>query len=192
MLSYGINLLMQGQFTINTITNISRLAFCVASIFLIILATLLIVSGTIGLVSAFIVSLDDGREEIVQAISYVVIAVAVFDIAKYFIEEEVLRPKEKQSLSEARVSLTKFMTTIIIAVFIEGLVGVFERSGKAPEDILFPAALLIVATFMVIALGVYQKFSVSAEGEKKKKISLNNFYKIFSNKTKVPYHSIQN
>lgn len=140
-----------------------------ASIFLIILATLLIVSGTIGLVSAFIVSLDDGREEIVQAISYVVIAVAVFDVAKYFIEEEVLRPKEKQSLSEARVSLTKFMTTIIIAVFIEGLVGVFERSGKAPEDILFPAALLIVATFMVIALGVYQKFSVSAEGEKKEK-----------------------
>ncbi|WP_080587161.1 hypothetical protein [Acetobacter pasteurianus] len=169
MLSSGTNLLMQGQFTINTITNISRLAFCVASIFLIILATLLIVSGTIGLVSAFIVSLDDGREEIVQAISYVVIAVAVFDVAKYFIEEEVLRPKEKQSLSEARVSLTKFMTTIIIAVFIEGLVGVFERSGKAPEDILFPAALLIVATFMVIALGVYQKFSVSAEGEKKEK-----------------------
>ncbi|MGD7070484.1 hypothetical protein [Acetobacter sp. AAB5] len=152
---------------INTITTVSRLAFCVASIFLIILATFLIISGTIGLVSAFIVSLNDGREEIVQAISYVVISIAVFDVAKYFIEEEVLRPKEKQSLGEDRISLTKFMTTIIIAVFIEGLVGVFERSGKAPEDILYPAALLIVATFMVIALGIYQKLSVSAEGEKK-------------------------
>lgn len=104
-----------------------------------------------------------------RAVSYVVIAVAVFDVAKYFIEEEVLRSKGKQSLSEARGSLTKFMTTIIIAVFIEGLVGVFEQSGKEPEDILFPAALLVVATFMVLALGMYQKLSVNAEGEKKEK-----------------------
>lgn len=145
------------------------MAFLLASIFLIILASLLIVSGAIGLISAFILSLNDGREEIVQAISYVVIAIAVFDVAKYFIEEEVLRSREKQSLSEARVSLTKFMTTIIIAVFIEGLVGVFERSGKAPEDILYPAALLVVATFMVMALGTYQKLSVNAEREKKEK-----------------------
>nr|WP_252348870.1 hypothetical protein [Gluconobacter sp. P5E10] len=151
------------------ITNISRVAFLLASILLIILASLLIVSGAIGLISAFILSLNDGREEIVQAISYVVIAIAVFDVAKYFIEEEVLRSREKQSLSEARVSLTKFMTTIIIAVFIEGLVGVFERSGKAPEDILYPAALLVVATFMVMALGTYQKLSVNAEREKKEK-----------------------
>ncbi|MEJ5117495.1 hypothetical protein WH158_08670 [Gluconobacter cerinus] len=150
-------------------TNISRVAFLLASILLIILASLLIVSGAIGLISAFILSLNDGREEIVQAISYVVIAIAVFDVAKYFIEEEVLRSREKQSLSEARVSLTKFMTTIIIAVFIEGLVGVFERSGKAPEDILYPAALLVVATFMVMALGTYQKLSVNAEREKKEK-----------------------
>lgn len=145
------------------------MTFLLASILLIILASLLIVSGAIGLISAFILSLNDGREEIVQAISYVVIAIAVFDVAKYFIEEEVLRSREKQSLSEARVSLTKFMTTIIIAVFIEGLVGVFERSGKAPEDILYPAALLVVATFMVMALGTYQKLSVNAEREKKEK-----------------------
>lgn len=145
------------------------MAFLLASILLIILASLLIVSGAIGLISAFILSLNDGREEIVQAISYVVIAIAVFDVAKSFIEEEVLRSREKQSLSEARISLTKFMTTIIIAVFIEGLVGVFERSGKAPEDILYPAALLVVATFMVMALGTYQKLSVNAERQKKEK-----------------------
>ncbi|WP_040507974.1 hypothetical protein [Gluconobacter morbifer] len=150
-------------------TSISKIAFLLASILLIILAALLIISGGIGLIYAFKLSLNDGREEIVQAISYVVIAIAVFDVAKYFIEEEVLRSRGKQSLSEARTSLTKFMTTIIIAVFIEGLVGVFERSGKAPEDILYPAALLVVATFMVVALGMYQKLSVNAEREKKEK-----------------------
>nr|WP_194298993.1 hypothetical protein [Acetobacter sicerae] len=140
-----------------------------ASIVLIILASFLIISGGIGLVSAFMLSFNDGRTEIVRAISYVVISIAVFDVAKYFIEEEVLRPKGKQSLSEARDSLTKFMTTIIIAVFIEGLVGVFERSGEQPKDILYPAALLVVATGMVVALGIYQKFSVNAEREKKEK-----------------------
>lgn len=154
---------------INKIGNVSKVAFFLASVILMILASLLIISGAVGLISAFIISFKDGRGEIVRAVSYVVIAVAVFDVAKYFIEEEVLRSKGKQSLSEARGSLTKFMTTIIIAVFIEGLVGVFEQSGKDPEDILFPAALLVVATFMVLALGMYQKLSVNAEGEKKEK-----------------------
>nr|WP_102323809.1 hypothetical protein [Komagataeibacter saccharivorans] len=148
---------------------LSRWAFAGASSLLILLAVLLLISGMVGLVSAFNVSLNHGREEILQTISYVVIAIAVFDVAKYFIEEEVLRPKGKQSLAEARISLTKFMTTIIIAVFIEGLVGVFERSSKAPQDILYPAVLLVVATSMVVALGIYQKHSVGAEREKKER-----------------------
>lgn len=151
------------------IHSVSRGAFAGASALLILLASFLILSGGIGLVAAFVASLSEGREEILQAISYVVISIAVFDVAKYFIEEEVLRPKGKQSIAEARVSLTKFMTTVIIAVFIEGLVGVFERSGKAPADILYPAALLVVATGMVVALGGYQKLSIGAEREKKEK-----------------------
>jgi len=63
-----------------------------------------------------------------------VIAIAVFDFAKYFIEEEVIRGREMRLMSEARRSLTKFISTISIAVFIEGLVLVFQVSKQAEGE----------------------------------------------------------
>ncbi|BAK82757.1 hypothetical protein [Komagataeibacter medellinensis] len=68
------------------------------------------------------------------------ISVAVFKVAKYFIEKKMSQTSSKKSLGEARVSLTKFIT-IIIAVFIERLMGVFETKVSDPTAILYPAGL---------------------------------------------------
>lgn len=136
---------------------------------LMMLALFLLTFGMFDLIRAVGQSWHTGRNAILQAISYVVIAVAVFDVAKYFVEEEVIQTSGKKSLGEARASLTKFIiTTIIIAVFIEGLVGVFETSTSEPAAILYPASLLVVATFIVLSLGAFQRMSVDAEREKKK------------------------
>ncbi|ACI52492.1 conserved hypothetical protein [Gluconacetobacter diazotrophicus PA1 5] len=148
--------------------HLSRLAFAFASIMLMLLALLLIAFGMFDLLATLGRSWHDGRDAVLQAISYVVISVAVFDVAKYFVEEEVIEARGKQSLSQARASLTKFITTIVIAVFIEGLVGVFEASNKHPVDILYPASLLVVATIIVLALAAFQRISIGAEREKKK------------------------
>ncbi len=148
--------------------HLSRLAFACASLLLMMLALFLLTFGMFDLLRALGQSWHMGRNAILQAISYVVIAVAVFDVAKYFVEEEVIQTSGKKSLGEARASLTKFITTIIIAVFIEGLVGVFETSTSEPAAILYPASLLVVATFIVLALGAFQRMSVDAEREKKK------------------------
>src|SRR5262245_21366388 len=67
---------------------------------------------------------------LLESIGYVVIAMAVFDVAKYFVEEEVIRGREMRLASEARRSLTKFISTITIAVLIEALVTVFQVSKK--------------------------------------------------------------
>ncbi|GAB6966693.1 hypothetical protein JCM25156A_07300 [Komagataeibacter kakiaceti JCM 25156] len=147
---------------------LSRLAFAAASIMLMLLALMLLIFGMVDLVGAFAHSVHAGRNALLQAISYVVIAVAVFDVAKYFVEEEVIQTSGKKSLGEARASLTKFITTIIIAVFIEGLVGVFETNTGEPSDMLYPASLLVVATLIVLALGAFQRMSVDAECEKMK------------------------
>ena len=147
---------------------LSRLAFACAGVMLMVLALLLLAFGMVDLVVALGQSWHAGRNAILQAISYVVIAVAVFDVAKYFVEEEVIQTSGKKSLSEARASLTKFITTIIIAVFIEGLVGVFETKTNDPAEILYPAGLLVVATLIVLSLGAFQRMSVDAERGKKK------------------------
>ncbi|MCH4091917.1 hypothetical protein [Acetobacter sp.] len=142
---------------------LSRFAFSVASIMLMLLALGLMGYGILDLGSALFKSWRSGRDAVILAISYVVIAVAVFDVAKYFIEEEVLQTRNNMSATEARASLTKFITTIIIAIFIEGLVSIFEVSKEDIEKIFYPIGLLVTATFMVLALTVYQKFSVNTE-----------------------------
>ena len=101
---------------------------------------------------------------LLESIGYVVIAVAVFDVAKYFVEEEVIRGREMRLASEARRSLTKFVSTIAIAVFIEALVMVFRQGGQDIALILYPAAILVTGVLIILGLGLYQRLSADVEG----------------------------
>ena len=54
------------------------------------------------------------------------IAIAVFEVGKFMVEEELIRERQLRSVLEARRSLTKFVTIVIITLSLEGLVLVFE------------------------------------------------------------------
>ncbi|MBV1837573.1 hypothetical protein GOB87_10925 [Acetobacter estunensis] len=144
----------------------SRLSFFVASAILIVLAYMLIAFGVTDMIHSLGNHVAEGKNFILRTVSYVVVAVAILDVAKYFLEEEVFQNREKQSLEEARASLTKFITTVIIAVFVEGLVAMFEAGDKGGNSILYAAVILGVATIIVLSLGLYQRMSVSAERDK--------------------------
>ena len=49
-----------------------------------------------------------------DAVSLVIIALAVFDVAKFLVEEEISRDKEMRSAQEARQTLAEFITIVII------------------------------------------------------------------------------
>lgn len=142
---------------------LSRTAFGIASTVLMLLALALVAYGVIDLIASLSKPWHEGADAVLRAIGYVVIAVAVFDVAKYFVEEEIIRNREMRLASEARRSLTKFISTIAIAVFIEGVVIVFQVSKQDVEKMLYPAALLVVAILIVLGLGVYQRLSADVE-----------------------------
>ena len=123
----------------------------------------LVIYGGVEVVTGLVNSWADGGAALLAAIGYVVIAMAVFDVAKYFVEEEVIRGREMRNAAEARRSLTKFISTISIAVFIEGLVLVFRVSKETVPDILYPTALLVTGIVIVVGLGVYQRLSADVE-----------------------------
>jgi hypothetical protein len=102
-------------------------------------------------------------QKILDAIGLIVVAVAVFDVAKYLMEEEVLRDRELRSAREARRTLTKFLVIITIAVNLEALVFIFGAGSTDISTLLYPTALLAAGTLMVIGLGIFQRLSVSAE-----------------------------
>jgi hypothetical protein len=112
---------------------------------------------------------QDFGQGVLRGVGYIVVAVAVFEVAKYLVEEEVMRSREMRSAAEARRSLTKFVSTISIAVFLEGLVTVFRVSHESVPLLLYPAAILLTATLMILGLGLYQRLSVTVEREVEQK-----------------------
>jgi putative Mn2+ efflux pump MntP len=142
---------------------LSRAAFGITSVVLMVMAVVLVFYGVFDLVIALRGPWREAGDALLTAIGYQVIAMAVFDVAKYFMEEEVIRGRELRIASEARRSLTKFISTIAIAVFIEALVIVFQVSKQDVTKMLFPTALLVVAILIVVGLGVYQRLSIEVE-----------------------------
>jgi hypothetical protein len=141
---------------------ISRAIFGIAAIVLAMFA--LVLAGSA--VSDFIVAAWSHQHVGLSALSgigYVVVSIAVYDVAKYLIEEEVVRGRELRVASEARRSLTRFISTIAIAVFLEALVTIFRVSQESVDELLYPTALLVSAIMLVLGLGVYQRLSVTVE-----------------------------
>jgi hypothetical protein len=98
-----------------------------------------------------------------ESIGMLIVALAVFDVSKYLIEEELLRERELRSATEARKTLTKFLTIVIIAVSLEAVVFVFQAGKEDMTRLIYPAALLAVVGGLVAVLGLYQRMSRTTE-----------------------------
>lgn len=98
-----------------------------------------------------------------RSVGAIIIAVAIVDVAKYMIEEEVLEHKEKRTPKEIRETLTKVLIIVTIAVGIEGLIYIFKAGAKDITLLVYPAILILTSVIMIVGLGVYQKLSVAAE-----------------------------
>lgn len=109
--------------------------------------------------------LGDGNfvRAVLDAVGWVIVGIAVFDVAKFLFEEEILRNRELRSTEEARKTLTKFTTIITIAAALEGIVFVFRSGREDMPQLIFPTALLGVVALLIVALGLHQRFSRVSE-----------------------------
>lgn len=121
------------------------------------LSALTVFEGMVALDSAVLTS------AMLDGVGMIVLAIAVFEIAKYLYEEEIVRERELRRADEARRTLTKFLTTIIIAASLEGLVLVFEARTTEISGIVYPVMLLGVVTLLVVGLGAFQWLARRAE-----------------------------
>ena len=144
--------------------RVSRAVFALTSITLMVFSAGLTLNSIYNLGGTFFAPEGDIAAALLDGIGSVVVAIAVFDVAKYLIEEEVVRGREMRQASEARESLTKFLSTIVIAVFLEGLVIVFQTKGEV-EKMLYPTLLLFAGVALILALGAYQHLSATVESE---------------------------
>lgn len=142
---------------------ITRTVFAAASLLLLLLALALVGVGLKEAIGAFVAPSESAADAVLDTLGYVIVAIAVFDVAKYLFEDEVRRGAEKRSAAEARRSLTKFLSTIVIALFLEGLVLVFKTAREDVTLMGYPTALLVASILVLVGLGVFQRLSAAVE-----------------------------
>jgi hypothetical protein len=147
----------------NQIETLGKIIFTFASLTLMLLAAALIVYAGAQVVWAFTEPASILGSSLLGAVGYAVIAIAIFDAAKYILVEEVVRGREMRHAGEARRSLTKFISTIVIAVMLESLVTVSEAAKGDLREMLYPILLLLSGIALLVGLGVFQRLSASVE-----------------------------
>lgn len=98
-----------------------------------------------------------------SAIIFLTLALAVFDLGKTILEEEVLLHKDIFRHSAIRRTITRFIAAILIAVSIEGLLLLFKGS-LGQVELLWPAVgVMGCAVGLLLALGLYVFLGARAE-----------------------------
>ena len=95
---------------------------------------------------------------------YLTLALAIFDLGKTTLEEEVLLYKDILRHSSTRRTITRFIAVIIIAVSIEALLMIFKAALHGGGEQLIAAVWIILATaLLLVSLGVYVYLGSKAE-----------------------------
>jgi hypothetical protein len=144
---------------------LSRLLFVAIALALYALSISMVVAGAWQLVlGAF--GGQVGIYNLMNGVGLLIVSLAIVDVAKFVVEENVVRERELRSPGEARRSLTKFMTIIIIALSLEAVVGIFEAGReKNFQELIYPAAVMVVAVLAVVGLGTFQYLSRLSQAE---------------------------
>jgi len=104
---------------------------------------------------------------------YLTLALAIFDLGKTTLEEEVLLYKDILRHSSTRRTITRFISVIIIAVSIEALLMIFKFALNGESAHILQAVWIIIATaLLLIALGVYVYLGSKAEAQLLKKTTM--------------------
>ncbi len=98
-------------------------------------------------------------ESIFKPVIALTLGVAIFDLAKTILEQEVIfKSYSKNSKAEYKV-LIKFSITIIIALLIESLMVVFKIAIDNYEQMLHALYLIGGVSLLIVALGIFIYFT---------------------------------
>jgi len=98
-----------------------------------------------------------------SVIIFLTLALAIFDLGKTTLEEEVLMHKDIFRHSSTRRTITRFMAAILIAVSIEALLLLFKAALGDTEKLLPAVFMMIAAVGLLIGLGLYVFLGAKAE-----------------------------
>ena len=142
--------------------RLSSAFYTLVSVVLMTFALILVGTGPVSLIHALV----EGKSFItamIYSIGFLILSLAVFDVARYVYDEEVRRGREMRKAAETRRSITKFVTVIIIAVLMDALVALSKAGQGGLDQLVYPVVLLVGGVALLLGLAVFQRLSATVE-----------------------------
>ncbi len=142
-----------------------RAVFSSIVVGLFVVAGLLLYSAFNDVASLFTPGHDTGRLHLKPfgAIIFLTLGLAIFDLGKTILEEEVLMHKDIFRHSSTRRTITRFIAAILIAVSIEALLMMFKSASGNVQEMLPAVWMMFTAIGLLVGLGIYVFLGARAE-----------------------------
>ena len=126
---------------------------------------LFLVSCVFNDIYGLIKSIPDSFDplQLFSIIIYITLALAVFDLGKTILEEEILMHKDIFRHSSTRRTITRFISTVLIAISIEALLTMFKAALGQAEFLIPAIAMMFAVVGLLIALAIYVYLGAKAE-----------------------------
>jgi hypothetical protein len=143
--------------------SITKAFYIIAGFSMMVLALITIIFSLYDFI-AYLFSIHDlSLEMIFKPIIALTLSIAIFDLAKTILEQEVFfKSYSKNSKLETKI-LTKFLTTIIIALSIEALIVVFKIAINDYDQMINAFYLIAGIALILISLTVFIYYSTKKD-----------------------------
>jgi len=98
-------------------------------------------------------------DDMFKATILLTLSLAIFDLGKTLIEEEVLGQHKEHNISGPNKTMVKFLGSIIIALSIESLMLVFKFAITDPGKLLFAIYIMGGVALLILSLAIYIRFT---------------------------------
>jgi len=98
-------------------------------------------------------------DDMFKATILLTLSLAIFDLAKTLIEEEVLGQHKEHDISGPHKTMVKFLGSIIIALSIEALMLVFKFAITDPDKLIYAIYIIGGVALLLISLAIYIQFT---------------------------------
>lgn len=142
-----------------------RAVYCVIVFGLFVVVGLLLLSAYHEITTLFHADIDRASIQLKPfgVIIFLTLGLAVFDLGKTILEEEVLMHKDIFRHSSTRRTITRFIAAILIAVSIEALLMMFKSALNENLSIMPAVWMMLTAVGLLVGLGAYVYFGAKAE-----------------------------
>ena len=142
-----------------TFGELFKFSYASFSLALVGIALLLFIKGVENFFSYGVNLSNFNIKDIFEATILLTLSLAIFDLAKTLIEEEILGRYNENNISGPHKTMVRFLGSIIIALSIEALMLVFKFAITDPEKLIYAIYIIGGVAMLIIGLAVYIRFT---------------------------------